>query len=220
MKPEAFSVDALLRMRRTRKLLDGPRLSAQATGTAARLAFDASLRAAISSAGWAPFHYACDPELPEPWRFTVLDRDALDTMMVRFPQCLPGKLPSIVAGAGAMVQVSFCAEQDLALTARNEDHHSATAAAAMALLLACEERGLGSYWCTAHVLNAPELRAWCGMDPQERWLGAIFVGLPLSPEREAAEGFSGKLRGRRTSAGAGWMRWVGGDGGATLKATE
>jgi nitroreductase len=205
----AQRADALLRARRTRKVLDGPRLRADAHGAAARAEFDASLREAIAAAGWAPFHYAREEELPEPWRFTVLDRDALDVVAREFPSLLPGKLPRIVAGAGAMVQVSYCAESDPARRARDPEHHSAAAAAAMALLIACEARGIGSYWCTASPLDAPALRAWCGMHADERWLGAIFVGLPLDEERERSEGFAGKLRVRRTPPAAGWVRWIG-----------
>jgi len=202
-------IDALLRARCTRKILDGARLSRSAVGAPARAAFDAALREAIAAAGWAPFHYARDEQVPEPWRFTVFDRDALDLLARKFPQLLPGKLPRIVAGAGAMVQLSYCAEEDPARAARDLDHHSAAAAAAMALLIACEARGMGSYWCTASPLNAPELRAWSGMGSHERWLGALFVGLPLAEERERREGFSGKQRARRTRPESGWMRWLG-----------
>lgn len=201
-------VDETLRGRRTRKVLDGARLGPGAANEAARAAFDAALAEALAAAGWAPFHYARLEGLPEPWRFTVLDRAALDGMQSRFPALLVGKLPQIVAGAGAMVQVAYLAEEDPARAPRDTDHHSAAAAAAMGLLLACEARGLGSYWCTAAVLADPELRAWCGMDPRERWIGAIFVGLPLAPEREASEGFAGKQRARRTPPAAGWARWV------------
>lgn len=211
------ALDALLRARCTRKVLDGARLRADATGPAARQAFDAAMRAALAAAGWAPFHYAREEALPEPWRFTVLDRDALAALPQRFPQHLPGKLPLIIAGAGAMVQVAYLAETEPERAVRDAEHHSAAAAAAMALLLACEARGMGSYWCTATSLNAPDLRAWCGMDPRERWLGSLFFGLPLPPEREAAEGFSGKLRGRRTPPSAGWTRWVGAEGPARVR---
>ncbi len=206
-----------MRARRTRKVLDGARLSPDASGAAARAAFDDALRAALEVAGWAPFHYPRAEDLPEPWRFTVLDRAALDAVPGRFPGLLAGKLPKILAGAGAMVQVSYLAETDPARAARDPEHHSAAAAAAMCLLAACEARGLGSYWCTAAMLNDPALRAWCGMEPAERWLGAIFIGLPLPPEREAAEGFAGKLRARRTPPAAGWARWVGADGAATAR---
>lgn len=206
--------DAVLRARRTRKVLDGARLRPGAEGAAARREFDAALRQALALAGWAPFHYARDESVPEPWRFTVLDREALDALAQKFPQHLPGKLPRIVAGAGALVQASYLAESEPERAARDLEHHSAAAAAVMALLLACEARGIGSYWCTAQPLNDPELRAWCGMDPRERWLGGLFVGLPLAAEREAVEGFSGKLRERRTPPDAGWVRWMGGAGAA------
>lgn len=201
-------LDALLRARRTRKILDGARLGPDEPRGAARAAFDAALRSAIAAAGQAPFHFARDARVPEPWRFTVLDRDALDALARELPQCLPGKLPHIVKSAGALVQATFRAETDPALAARDAEHHSAAAAAVMALLLGCEARGLGSYWCTASPLAAPEMRAWCGLDAEERWLGALFVGHPLAPEREAAEGIGGRLRAQRSPPEGGWLRWL------------
>jgi len=203
----AAQVDALLRARRTRKLLDGARLPGAEPGPAARAEFDRFLREAIAAAGWAPFHYAASDSVPEPWRFTVLDRGALDAAMAQFPQLQVGKLPQLLAGAGALVQVAYLAEAAPELAGRDAEHHSAAAAAAMALLIACEARGLGSYWCTAQVLNDPALRVWAGMEERERWLGGLFLGLPLAPEREAREGFPGKQRARRTAPEAGWMRW-------------
>lgn len=203
----AAQLDALLRARRTRKVLDGPSLPNAAPGMTARKAFNQALQDAIAAAGWVPFHYPSSDRVPEPWRFTVLDRDSLDALVARFPQLQVGKLPHILAGAGALVQVTFAAETDPARLERNLDHHSATAAAAMALLLALEARGLGSYWCTARVLDGADLRTWCGIEAHECWIGSLFVGRPLSPEREATEGFAGKQAGRRTSPGAGWMRW-------------
>lgn len=211
--PPAHALDALLRARRTRKLLDGPFLPGAARDAAARAAFDASLREAVAAAGWAPFHFAREEELPEPWRFTVLDRDALDALERVFAAALPGKLPRIVAGAGALVQVHFLPESDPARRARDAEHHSAAAAAAMALLLACEARGMGSYWCTAGPLDEPALRAWSGVGAEERWLGGLFVGRPLDAAREASEGFAGKLRARRTPPAAGWLRWRGASAG-------
>ncbi len=202
------AVDGAIRARITRKVLDGARLAPEARGAAAVAEFDAALRAAIAAAGFAPFHYARSEALPEPWRFTVLDRAALDAAPRRFPFLLVGKLPRILAGAGALVQVTFLAEEDPLRAKRDSDHHSAAAAAAMGLLLACEARGLGTYWCTAEPLDHADLRAWSGIAPAERWLGGIFVGLPLPPDREVAEGFSGKQRARRTAPAAGWMRWV------------
>lgn len=205
--------DAVLRARRTRKVLDGARLRPGADGAEARAAFDAALEEAIAAAGWTPFHYARCETVAEPWRFTLLDRDALDALARRFPHCLPGKLPRIVAGAGALVQLSYRAETDPALAARDAEHHSAAAAAGMALLLACEARGLGSYWCTAHPLDAQDLRAWCGIGAEERWLGGLFIGCPLDEAREAAEGFGGKQRVRRAPPEGGWLRRVRAAGG-------
>ncbi len=206
------AVDRVVRARRTRKVLDGPWLTPPGGPETpeARAAFDRAVREALGVAGWAPFHFARTEEVPEPWRFALLDREAMDAFVARFPEVLVGKLPRIFAGAGALVQATWVPEDDPARAGRDWEHAAAAAAAVQNLLLACEARGIGSYWCSAAPLGTPEVLSWCGAAPGERWLGALFLGRPLPAEREAVEGIPGKLRDRRTPPEAGWLRVVGG----------
>jgi hypothetical protein len=48
----------------------------------------------------------------------------------------------------------------------------------------------------------------CGIPAVERYLGSVFLGRPLPDDREAAEGFDGKMRRLRTLPDAGWCTWV------------
>jgi nitroreductase len=202
------AVDHVIRSRRTRKILDGPGLppDVPTTAGAGGAGFEAAVRECLALAGLAPFHYPRGDVVPEPWRFTVLFRPGIEAFGARVP--LGGKLPAILAGAGAMVQVTYLAEEDPARADIDREHAAAAAAAVENLLLAAEARGIGSYWSTASFLSAPEARAACGIPEGERSLGTVFLGRPLSPDREATEGIAGKMRGRRTPPEAGWVRVV------------
>ena len=197
------SVDTAIRGRRTRKVLAGDALPAHglpvpldAAPSEPEVSFRTQVRSCIALAGFAPFHYARDEETPEPWRFRVLYRAALDELPGRAGDLLIGKLPTIVAAAGCMIQVTWRREGN---ERKDWEHAAASAAAVQNLLLAAEARGLGSYWCSAGPLDAPEFRALLGVEEVEIYLGTLFLGLPLPPELEATQGWSGKLRDRRSS---------------------
>ena len=119
-----------------------------------------------------------------------------------------GKLPVIFEGAGALVQVTWFPEQSEEKSRINWEHSAAAAAAAQNLLLAAEARGMATYWCTAAPLASEKMFEACGIPATESYLASIFLGRPLSPEREADEGFTGKMRARRTAPDGAWARWV------------
>jgi len=202
------SVDWIIRERRTRKISDGPSLGEEGETPATPHEFTQALREAIAVAGWAPFHYPRTPEVPEPWRFYVFDRINLDRLTVRIPDLLIGKLPVILERAGAMVQVTWLPELAEEKSRRNWEHAAAAAAAAQNLLLAAEARGMATYWSSAAPLSSERMFEVCGIPDTETYLGTLFLGRPLSPEREATDGFSGKMRERRTDPDGTWARWV------------
>jgi nitroreductase len=201
-------VDWVIRERRTRKISEGPSFGEAGEQPSTPQAFAAALRDAIEVAGWAPFHYPRTPEVPEPWRFYVLDRINLDRLTVRIQDLLIGKLPVILESAGAMVQVTWLPEVTEEKSRRNWEHAAAAAAAAQNLLLAAEARGMATYWSSAAQLASEKMFEVCGIPDSETYLGTIFLGRPLPPEREASEGFSGKMRQRRVPADGAWARWV------------
>ena len=202
------SVDWVIRQRSTRKIATGPAAGEGAETPCTSEEFGRLLREAVEVAGWAPFHYPRTPEVPEPWRFYVFDRNNLDTLVQRIDKLMIGKLPVIFAGAGAMVQVTWLPEESEEKARVNWEHAAAAAAATQNLLLAAEARGMATYWCTAAPLASEGMFDVCGIPTSETYLASIFLGQPLSPDREAADGFSGKMRQRRTKAEATWAKWV------------
>jgi nitroreductase len=201
-------VDWVIRERRTRKITEGPSCGEAGETPSTPQAFASALREAIEVAGWAPFHYPRTPEVPEPWRFYVFDRINLDRLMLRIQDLLIGKLPVIMEGAGAMVQVTWLPEVTEEKSRRNWEHAAAAAAAAQNLLLAAEARGMATYWSSAAPLASEKMFDLCSIPESESYLGTIFLGRPLSPDREASEGFDGKMRERRTPPDGTWARWV------------
>lgn len=198
------AVDHVITHRRTRKILGG-------TGSDAA-GFEASVREAVRVAGFAPFHYMRTPEVPEPWRFTVLFRDAILAYREKLGDALAGKLPAILDGAGAMVTLSYLPETDEKRVALDWEHMMAAGAAGQNLLLAAEARGIGSYWCSAKFLAADEALRTAGVPEGERYLGTIFLGVPLSPEREAVDGIPGKIHEKRTPGDGHWCRVIPAEG--------
>jgi len=202
------NVDRIIRERRTRKVGDGDCCGEDGEAPSTPEEFEAAVRAAVQVAGWAPFHYPRTPEVPEPWRFYVFDRENLMRLADELGDLMIGKLPVIFGGAGAMVQVTWVPEQTEEKSRLNWEHAAAAAAAAQNLLLAAEARGMATYWCTAAPLSSEKMFEVCGIPETETYLASIFLGRPLSPEREATEGFTGKMRARRTAPDGAWARWV------------
>lgn len=192
------AVDAAVRDRRTRKVLDGPGPDPAA--------FEQALRAGLETAGFAPFHFAAGEEVPEPWRFRVFLGAGMARLRATLDgdQLLYGKLPAIFDGAGAVVQASWLPE---GRPERDWEHLAAAAAAAQNLLLAMHARGFGSYWCSAPVLGEATAMAQFGASPGEAYLGTLFFGAPLSAADEEARGFRGKMHARRTPPSA-WSSWT------------
>lgn len=228
MSREEFvrSVDWVIQQRRTRKLHDGagletgleaegaaratssPTQASPAAGAGTAMAgFEASLRDAISVAGWAPFHYPSSTAIPEPWRFYVLDRATLDALAERLAPLLIGKLPLLFERTGALVQVTWIPESDAQRSHLDWEHAAAAAAAVQNLLLACEARGMATYWSSSKPLSSAAMFEICGIPAAQRHLASVFVGRPLPPDREATEGFDGKMRRQRTPADA-WCTWI------------
>lgn len=202
------AVDWVIRQRSTRKVAAGAAAGEAGEAPLTSAEFSKALHDIVQVAGWAPFHYPRTSEIPEPWRFYVFDRHNLDSLVQRIQKLMIGKLPVIFGGAGAMVQVTWLPETAEEKARVNWEHAAAAAAATQNLLLAAEARGMATYWCTAAPLASEEMFSACGISRNESYLASIFLGWPLSPEREAQEGFSGKMRSRRTQATSAWAKWV------------
>ena len=228
--PDPDALDALIRGRRTSKRLRDPD-EARTDRAPLDPARRAELDAMLAVAGEAPFHRRVDDvhrggELGSavPWRFHVLERPAclalLDALEARanaepaskWARAWKSKIPELLAGAGALVQVTWLpdpAEGDgagspPALTERNVEHVAAASAAVQNLLLAATARGWSSYWSSGGILRDADAFALLGIDPAQALLGAIVLGAPDAPH---TRDIPGGLREERADP-AGWMRKV------------
>lgn len=209
------AVDRAIRDRRTRKVLDGPGFEVgpgspafAESGADEAANFEQALRDAIEVAGFAPFHFAREEHLPEPWRFHVFVGSGLQALHEKLvaADVLYGKLPAIFEGAGAVLQATWLPEGE---PTRDWEHAAAASAAVQNLLLATHARGIGSYWCSAPVLGQAPAMQLFGTEATEQYLGTLFFGRPLSADEEAERGFAGKMHARRTPPEQGWCRWNG-----------
>jgi len=193
------AVDEAICARRTHKVLGGAGSQPEA--------FAEALRESLAVAGMAPFHFARNEAIPEPWRLRAFVGAGLDRVRSELDAAdvLYAKLPAIFGGAGALVQASWLPE---ARPERDWEHLAAASAAVQNLLLAMHARGYASYWCSAPVLGKAEAARILGVDAAEAYLGSLFFGVPLSAEEEAERGFIGKMHARRTCGTAGWSSWT------------
>jgi nitroreductase len=154
----------------------------------------ARVEALVEEACWAPTH-----RLTQPWRFRLLDREAIARLgaflratpaIAAVPDPAKGatklaKLLDRLAGVGALVVVGQVRADDPAI---DREDLAAAAAAVQNLLLAATSDDLGSFWCTSPALTHPLTLAWCGLDPaRHHALGAVWLGesadLPDPPPR-------------------------------------
>lgn len=186
--------------------------------------FFAEVQAAMQVAGWAPFHFTAHEShleramnSPVPWRFYALDQAnclRLINALLEHPDMTLTKSTGIlrmIASYGALVLVTWLPEpesneQEAARAAlKNPEHIAATAAAIQNLLLAATARDMDSYWSSGGVLREQVCFELCGIPPQERLLGAVFLAPEMPADREGVK--PGKLREER-GAPEQWMTAV------------
>ena len=191
---------------------------------------DDDLADLVAAASWAPFHYTASANhraqladgAPEPWRFYILDRNAcreLRTWLLESEDM--SKVPDMLAGASALVQVTWCpnpAPESSAIPEGadyypsdiNLEHIAATAAAIQNLLLCATDKGIPSYWSSGGPLRSDAAFDRIGIPRDQVLLGSVF----LFPEDVAnvADGdrvkiVPGKMRDKR-SAGQSWCQRI------------
>ena len=112
----------------------------------------------------APNHH-----LTQPWRFRMLGPATLARLKEAAGPSEAAKLDR----APTLVVVSAALGGDLV---QDEEDVCATAAAAMLVLLAATERGLGSYWRTPGILRTAKGREAVAIPRGERVLGLLHFG--------------------------------------------
>ncbi|MEM7736601.1 MAG: nitroreductase family protein [Deinococcota bacterium] len=222
-------VDHVIRQRKTLKCLRDPaaRYSQPISLSEAQ---QQALQTMVEVAGWAPFHKLADEathresELTSvvPWRFYVLEPtscnrllDFLEVQAETYPEspwtrAWNSKIPKLIAGAGALVQVTWLpdptddADLKPQLTINNMEHIAAASAAVQNLLLAAEARGWHTYWSSGGILKTPEVLDYLGIARTQMLLGSIFLTPADAPIGNQQPGGLRDKRGEVTD----WARWV------------
>lgn len=128
--------------------------------------------------------YAPNHKLTQPWRFRVVGPETL----ARLKEAGGPKEAPKLDRAPTLVVVSAKLSGD-PLT--DEEDVLATGVGLYVVMLAAHARGYGSYWRTPAVLRTPEGRDAVGFEPDEKFVGVIYLGRPCSEpplkEREPLE---------------------------------
>jgi nitroreductase len=136
-------------------------------------------------ARFAPNHH-----LTQPWRFRVLGPESLARLKEAAGPTEAPKLDRAPTLVVASARLTGAQQQD-------EEDVCATAAAVYAVLLGAHARGLASYWRTPAVLRTREGREAVGVPEEERVLGLIHLGRPVTrpagKERQPVDSFLGFL---------------------------
>ncbi len=190
--PKAFeTVQGIIKERKTEKILASLDAPLKADHNLAKLAQEL-----LELAAWAPFHKPAheshrQAELNSvvPWRIYVLEakdcRSLLETLKSWAkddPKWLDGKIPSLIAAADLLFQVTWLpnpakAESET-LFEGDKDNMELIAAASSAvqnLLLGATARNLPNYWASGGQLLRPEIFDYLGIAKEEIVLGSIFV---------------------------------------------
>lgn len=209
------SVRSVIRLRQTFKVLGDVESPVDLSDTQVDEEF---VRQGIADAGWAPFHYARNPNgVAEPWRCHVLWHPACRKLAKLMPQWFSdmkptNKLPAMLSACGAMVMVTWVPQtlEEVSdpekLQSINEEHLAATSAMVQNLLLVCTAAGYGTYWSSGGQFKSPTMFEKLSVPAQEKLSAAVFIEYPQTQDREL-ERLAGKNRSKRASSDK-WMREV------------
>ncbi len=153
---------------------------------------DEDLLKMVEAGLWAPNHKLSDPlkfvalrgdarkRLGEVWATAEAHRTGTD---VESRLAKDGQKP-LRAPLILVVAVHTSAD-----AVRAEEDYATGAAATQNVLLAAHALGYGAIWRSGDMIRSPQVRAFLGLDPTDRIVGAVYVGElvedpPSAPERE------------------------------------
>ncbi|HEV3155955.1 MAG TPA: nitroreductase [Candidatus Baltobacteraceae bacterium] len=161
---------------------------------------DATIARFVDLAVLAPNH-----RLTEPWLFTLISGETRKRLGRRWAESLADerglrdeKRSGFINGevgkllrAPAILAVSTRTDPDPEVALED---YAATAAAIENLLLAAHADGLGAMWRTGLMASHPTMRTLLGLDPSDRIVGFVYLGIPEqappeTPNRRKAEVF-------------------------------
>jgi len=204
----AETVDQVIKNRKTAKLLADPSARAERASLWSEQ-HQQQLQQMIEAAGHAPYHRRVNPDIlqslsldsPVPWRFHILESAAVSQLLDHlklqsqtsdnpvWQKAWGTKIPGLLAACGALVQVTWFAENSAEgdkpeLDKINIEHIAAASAATQNLLLCAEVRNWQSYWSSGGVLGTPLMFEHLGISDKERLLGSIFLTPPEFPDTD------------------------------------
>jgi nitroreductase len=178
VNPEAQSIDALIRRRRTIK---PPMMSETPVS-------EEDLGAILENANWAPTH-----GITQPWRFRVYRGDARaalgEKLAALYETALPvdqqkegkaDKLRQMPALAPVVILVWM--KRQTIEKIRELEEIEAVACAVQNMHLTATARGLGAFWSTPPILYLPEMNEFLGIGEKDRCLGIFYLGHPADAE--------------------------------------
>lgn len=157
----------------------------------------AVLERMLEAALWAPNH-----KVTEPWRFVVMQGDALDALGDAHAAAVARAKPGLTEEArlaqraltrrAPVIVAVICAATSDDPVVRREDR-DAVAAAVQNMLLVAHEAGLGAIWRTGAFCDEPEVRAYLGCGDADEIVAFVYVGVPSgavvpAPERRPLDG--------------------------------
>jgi nitroreductase len=153
----------------------------------------------LELARWAPNH-----NLTNPWRFRVLGPQALERLKEA-----AARLGAETAPAGADPKecarvaaakldraptLVVCSARQGGDEVQDEEDLHAAGVAAYIVLLGAHARGLAGYWRTPAVLRTDAGRGAVGLEPDERFVGLLYLGHAVQsaepPAREPIERYA------------------------------
>lgn len=149
------------------------------------------IKTILDAANKAPNHHRI-----RPWRFTVIQGEALEKFADAHEEAFKRKFPEATheqlaierkKGLRAPLVISVTSKKPETEKHDDIENISAAAAACQNILLAATGLGYASYWRTTIYLKDAYLSNYLGVDDSEHLIGVIFIGKPLPREGEPSE---------------------------------
>lgn len=138
----------------------------------------------LNNAIWAPSH-----GLTQPWRFIVFQDNALidlaETLGNSYLEFIPKekqddkKLAKMLTRpklSSAVIALVMHRESDTKIS--EKDDFAAVACAVQNMHLTATAQGIGAFWATPGILNAPTLRNFLALTEQDTCVGLFYLGYP------------------------------------------
>lgn len=175
MLPSHAQLSALLRHRRSIKPVDLDRTREVERDLLTQILEDAT---------WAPNH-----GLTEPWKFHVFTGEARQQLATQMQQAYRETTPPAEFREDKLqkmgenpllsqVVIACVMERNGGVKIPEIEEIEAVACALQNLQLSATAAGLGCYWSSPPVVNAPGFRSWLGIREEDRCLGLIYLGWP------------------------------------------